>query len=459
MKKIISTNPANNYSIVGEVTVSTQNEIFDKVKKAQNSKVIWKEIGLKKRQEILLSICIEFEQRQEELAQIIMLETGKPIQQTRREAIWYTEGFHWFIDHSTDALKDEISFENNTSQHRIIYEPTGVAAVITPWNFPYGMAIWGIIPNLIAGNPVVFKISEECPLTGKLIEEVFNNHNLPEGVFSEVYGAGDIGKQLTNNDINLIWFTGSTLVGKSLYKTAAEKFIKVVLEMGGSNPCIVFEDAEIKKSAEIIYGGRFQNCGQVCNAIKRLIVHESISEKMIKELIDVVKKKNFGDPSNENTDLGTLVAKRQVELLQAQVDDAVKKGATIVYQKTQEKKLKGAYYPPTIITNITRDMRLWKEEVFGPVLPVITFENEDQAIILANDTPYGLGSRVISKNMDRAERVAKKIDAGTVEINSGDRWLMCNPFGGYKNSGMGREHGKIGFHELCQIKVISSSKN
>jgi succinate-semialdehyde dehydrogenase / glutarate-semialdehyde dehydrogenase len=458
MTQLISTNPSKNYSIVGEIQVSSQAEISKKIQKAQKVKSAWKELGVQKRIALLHPICDEFEKRQEEMAQLIMQETGKPILQSRNEAKGYVTDFRWFLDNVASALQDEITHEDKNSVHTIIYEPKGVSAVITPWNFPFGMAIWGIVPNLLVGNPVVFKISEECPLVGKLIEEVFLNHHLPEGVFAEVYGAGDVGKKLSENDINFIWFTGSTKVGKSLYKTAAEKFITVLLEMGGSNPCVVFEDVAIARSAEIIYWGRFQHCGQVCGSTKRLIVHELIVEKVIDALKKVLNEKHIGNPADETTEIASLVAKRQLILLQEQVADALDKGAKILYQAKLPDTLQGAFYPPTLLGNITKDMRVWKEEVFGPVLPIVTFKTEDEAIALANDTVYGLGSKVLSKDAERAQRVATKMEAGTVEINDGDRWLSCNPFGGYKNSGMGREHGVLGFRELCQVKVISSSK-
>jgi len=458
MSKLISTNPANNYSIVGEVTISGKAEITQKVQKAQAAKKAWKELGVQKRIALLEPICEEFVKHQEELAKLITRETGKPIQQSKDEAIGYVEDFKWFMEHAPFAIKDEITHEDKNSIHKIVYEPFGVAAVITPWNFPFGMAIWGILPNLLVGNTVVFKISEECPLVGKFIEEVFLDHNLPEGVFAQVYGAGEVGRQLSESEINFIWFTGSTNAGKSLYKTAADKFIKVLLEMGGSNPCVVFEDVDIDKTAEIIYKSRFQNCGQACNAVKRLIVYESIAEKLAAKLKKILKSKRIGNPEDQETDIGSLVAKRQLNLLKEQVDDSFAKGAKIIAQLKLPNNLHGAFYPPTILGNITKDMRVWKEEVFGPVLPMVTFATEDEAIDLANDTPYGLGSKVMSKNNERAERVASKIEAGTVEINEASRWLSCNPFGGYKNSGIGREHGELGFRELCQVKVISKSR-
>jgi succinate-semialdehyde dehydrogenase / glutarate-semialdehyde dehydrogenase len=458
MSKLTSTNPSDNYTPVGDVEISTPEEITEKITAANKAKTVWKELGVAKRIELLRPIQAEFNERREEIAQLLTKEIGKPISQTRGEAEGYTEEFTWFMDHAEEALKDEVTYEDEKSRHRIVYEPFGTAAVITPWNFPYGMAIWGIVPNLLAGNTVVFKISEECPLIGKLMADVFANHNLPEGVFSEVYGSAEVGEALSKGDINLIWFTGSTRTGKSLYKTASDKFIKAVLEMGGSNPGIVFEDVDIPKAAELIYDGRFYNCGQVCDAIKRLIIHESIKDEFITELAKVLQSKKIGDPTSEDTDIGSLVAKRQIELLEEQVQDALDKGARVVAKLDVPERSQGAYYPPTILDNITKDMRVWKEEVFGPVLPVVAFKDEAQAIRMANDTPYGLGSRVISADKERAERVASKLQAGTVEVNEGDRWLTCNPFGGYKNSGMGREHGTLGMRELSQVKVISSSK-
>ena len=456
MTKLISTNPAKGYEIVGEVEVSSDDEIMKKVGLANKSKTSWKELGINKRIELMRPICEEFEKRKDELSKLVTLEMGKPTSQVNIGS--FIGEFRWFLDNSEKALADEITHEDENSIHTIVYEPWGLTAVITPWNFPFGMAIWGIVPNLIAGNTVIFKISEECPLMGKLIEEVMNSGNLPEGVFSVLHGGGDVGKKLAESDVNLIWFTGSTKVGKLLYKIASEKFIKAVLEMGGSSPAVLFEDIDIPKAVSHVYAERFGNCGQVCDSVKRLIVHESIFDEVVEKLKEEVEKKIIGDPADKSTDIGPLVAKRQLVLLQEQVGDAVEKGAKIITGGDVPENSDGAFYKPTILTNITKDMRVWKEEVFGPVLPVVKFKTEEEAVMLANDTVYGLGSRVYSKDVERGKRVASRIQAGTVEINNSSRWLSCNPFGGYKLSGMGREHGTVGLRELCQIKLISLEK-
>ncbi len=458
MAKLVSTNPAKDYDVIGEVDISTDAEIEEKVRLANKAKPLWKELGVKKRIELIKPICEEFRRRKKEFAPLITNEIGKPILQSRGEVDSSLMDFEWFLGNGEKNLEDEITHEDKASLHRIVYEPYGTAAVITPWNFPLAMFVWGAIPNLIAGNVVVFKISEECPLTGKLIDEVMNSKNLPEGVFSEVYGTGDVGQKLAESDVSLIWFTGSTRVGKLLYKIAAEKFIKAILEMGGSSPAIMFEDADVSGVVPELYNERFSNCGQVCDSVKRLIVHESLFDDVVEKLKAEVAKKVIGDPFEEKTQIGSLVAKRQLMLLQSQVKDAVEKGAKVIIGGEVPANLSGAYYKPTILTNIKTNMRVWTEEVFGPVLPIVKFRTEEEAVKLANDTCYGLGSRVYSKDAERAERVASRIQAGTVEINHATRWLPCNPFGGYKQSGMGREHGTAGFRELCQIKLISKQK-
>lgn len=458
MPKLISTNPAQNYQTVGEVEISTDEEIKTRISQANAAKLAWKELGLQKRIEILRPLFDKFAAKKEEFARLITEEMGKPISQSHDEVEDTLQTINWFLKETPRALQNEITHEDEKSIHQIVYEPYGTAAVISPWNFPLSVAIWGILPNLIVGNTVVFKISEECPLVGKLIEEVMAGADLPEGVFSEIYGAGDIGHKLATGDVDLLWFTGSTKVGKEIYKIAAEKFIKAVLEMGGSSPAIIFPDADIDTAAAQLYGERFGNCGQVCDAIKRLIVHESIFAEVTKKLIKELEIKKIGDPSDKDTDIGPLVAKRQQGLLAAQVSDALEKGAKIAFIKEIPENLQGAYYPPTILTDIKPEMRVWHEEVFGPVLPIVTFKTDEEAVRLANDTCYGLGSRVYTGDLSNAQQIASKIQAGTVEINNVNRWLNCNPFGGYKNSGMGRELGTVGFRELCQIKVVCVGK-
>ncbi len=458
MKKLVSTNPAKGYEKLDEVDISSDADIKEKVSLANEVKLNWKEIGVKKRVEFLKPIYEEFKSRESEIVLLSVKETGRALQESELVVRGHLEKIKWFLDNAESALSDEITYEDEESAHKIVYEPIGVAVVIMSWNHPFGMFVWGVFPNLFAGNTVVFKISEECPLMGKLIEEVMLSHQLPRGVFSEVYGAGDVGWKLANDNINLIWFTGSTKVGQELYKLAGEKFIKAILELGGSNPGIVFEDVNIQEIVSKIYAKRFKTCGQTCDALKRLIIHHSIFDEVVEKLKKEIESKKVGDPEDPAIDIGSLVAKRQLVLLENQVKDATDKGAKVIVGGHSPQNVSGAYYLPTLLTNVNRDMRVWNEEVFGPVLSIVSFETEEEAVNLANDTIYGLGSIVFTKDIERAKKVASRIEAGTVEINNATHWLPCNPFGGYKKSGMGREHGKHGFRELCQIKVISMEK-
>lgn len=456
MIQLISTNPAKNYEVLGSVSVTPLKEIKARVANARAATAGWKALGVKKRIELLRPLYQQFLKRKNEIALLVTREIGKPITEAKSDLDWDGGYFQNFLDHGAMYLQDEIPYQKNGKSHRVIYEPLGVASVIVPWNYPFGNALWGIVPNLIAGNVVVFKHSEECPLMGKLIDEMIGSLNLSEGVFSQVYGDGKVGELLANSDIDLIWFTGSTAVGKKLYETVGKKFIKGVMELGGSNPAVVFDDVDVDALIGTLYTGRFMNCGQVCDATKRLIVHKSICGGLVKKLEERLSNVKIGDPEDEVTQLGSLVSKRQLELLEAQVAEAVTRGAKVVTGGRRPAGLRGAYYMPTVLTNVKQEMRVWKEEVFGPVLPVVMFQTEEEAVILANDTPYGLGAQVFSKDVDRAIRVANNINAGSVDINGGNHWQPCTPFGGYKGSGKGREHGKHGFQELCQIKVIAT---
>lgn len=458
MTKFTSTNPGKNYEVLGEVEFSTEEEIKGKVQNAQKAKKQWKELGLDGRIKYLRTLVDHFTRRQEELAQLATKEMGMPITQSKADVADAIRFFTWYLDHAHECISPEVIYEDDKVTHTVFYEPLGVAAVITPWNFPLSNFVWGAGQNLIVGNTVVFKHSEECPLFEKLLEEIIVSSGLPEGVFSEVYGDGTVGDLLVHQDVNLISFTGSTKVGKHLYRVAAEKFIKAVMELGGSAPGIIFADANLDDIIETIYFNKFTNCGQMCDALKRLIIHESIFDEVVNRLIQQVQSVTVGDPADEKTEVGPLVAKRQLELLEDQVKDALNKGAKIVTGGKQPVNLQGAYYEPTILIHVKPNMRVWQEEVFGPVLPVVSFKTEEEAIKLANDTKYGLGSYIYTKDKNKALQIASQIDAGMVSINNASYIQPCSPFGGYKDSGMGREHGKFGFAELTQLKVVAVEK-
>lgn len=451
---LVSTNPSRNYEILGEVAVSTPAEVTAAVANARAAQPGWQALGVQGRAAILEKLVQVFKSKKDAFSLMTCREMGRPIagaEATMESGLNYWD---WYLAHAEECLKPCQTYRDDREIAEVFYEPTGVAAVIVPWNFPFTNFTWGVGQNLIAGNTVILKMSEEVPLFGKLLDAAFREAGVPEGVFHQLYGAGEVGAFLLQQDVDLVCFTGSTATGRRVYEAATVKMIPALLEMGGSDPGIVFADADVPRIIDKIYEARFRNSGQICNALKRLIVHESRAEEVIGALAEVLNRKRLGDPEDRTTDIGPLCAKRQLELLQSQVDDARSKGAMIVAGARKPDGLKGAYYEPTIMTGVTQDMRAWREEVFGPVLPVVTFRTTDEAISLAKDTPYGLGGYVFTEDKEFAVKVARDLNVGMVQINKSTATRACNPFGGRGMSGLGMENGVFGFHDVCRRKLI-----
>lgn len=459
-QKIISLNPSKNYELIGEINASTYHEVDAKIINARKAQPAWSRLTIAERITFLEKLSQAFIARKNDIRSIMAQEMGMPISVCDQididPGLRYMRGY---LDFAEQWLAPEITYETEEEVHTLFFEPKGVAGISVPWNYPFSIFIWGVMQNLIVGNTVVFKHSEECPLTGKLLEEIIQSVNLPDGVFNAVYGNGsEIGDYLMRSSIDLIWFTGSTGVGKHLNQIAAKKLIPAILELGGSAAGIVFEDADIKMTIESIYFNRFINSGQTCDGLKRLMVHRTIFDVIVCGLKDLVAMKKIGPAEDASTDIGPLVAERQVESLEKQVADALQKGAQIIIGGKRPAHVKGAYYEPTILTHITFDMIVWKEEVFGPVLPIIPFDSDDEAIALANDSQYGLSGYIYTQNKERALKVGRQLQTGNISINAANYVIPQDPFGGYKNSGLGREHGKQGLRELCSLKLIALKK-
>lgn len=459
MAKLQSVNPSN-YQVLGEVEVSSDSEVKEKVRLARRAQGEWANLDLADRVEILRKVVAEFENRKSEMALLESREMGMPINEARPDIDGTILFANWYLDNAEKILSPETTFENDKEIHQVYHEPLGVMAAILPWNYPFLLFVWDTFPGLIAGNTVVMKHSEETPLCGKLIEEVMVKH-LPEYVFSEIYGKGGEGLALVNMDIDILAFTGSTKTGNVIYKELAkkDKSVKLLMELGGSAPGIVFEDADLDLVTRSVCEFRLSNCGQYCDGLKRLIVHVDVFNEVVERLQSAFSERKVGPAEDENTQLGPLAAKRQLDFLERQVEDAISKGARAVTGGySLEERLGGAFYSPTLLTNVTDSMRVWNEEVFGPVLPVVAFRMEHQAVRLANWTQYGLGSYVYTKDKERAARIRRALHTGMVSINGTNYTMPWNPFGGWKNSGVGREHGKWGFYEVTQPKTEARNK-
>lgn len=455
---IISTNPAKNYEVIDSVESSTKEQVNQAVASARKAQNAWRELGLVGRTAVLKKVKEVFQAHEAEIAKLITEEIGMAYAESLDEVSWDWGYWDWFINNAETILKPSVTLEDATSIHMQYYESLGVAAVITPWNLPFDMFVWGVIPNLLVGNTVVYKASEECALSGAFYEKIMKEAKLPEGVCNFIHGDSSQGAWLVNENIDLIWFTGSSEVGQILYKKAGEKFIKAVLEMGGSNPVVIFDDADVDKLINTIAFKRFSFCGQTCDAMKRLIVHESRYEEVVAKLSEKMKAIVVGDPSDLKTQMGSLASKQQKDILESQVQDALQQNAKVIARTTLNKSLSGAYYPPTILGNIKPEMRVWKEEVFGPVLPVVTFKTDAEALNLANNTKYGLSAQIYTKDTSRIQKMREGLVVGSVDINGASHFKPQNPFGGCKLSGIGREHGEEGLRELTKIKVVSQAK-
>lgn len=454
---IVSLNPSTK-AVLTTIPESTPAEIQAAVQAARLALPVWKQLGVAGRIKALRPVVNQLIARQTEFAELISQEMGMPISQSIHDVTGAADYFTWYLDNAEQHLAPEITYQDDTYIHEVHYEPTGVVAAITPWNYPASNVVWMVGQNLIVGNTVILKNSEEVPLCAKLIEEIFASAKLPIGVFTEVYGAGEVGDQLIHQDIDMICFTGSTATGKHLYQVAAERFLRVQLELGGSAAGVVCEDADLDAVLDIIYANRFDNCGQICDGLKRLIVHECKLDELLTKLTAKLESVKIGIATDEQTDIGPLVSQKQLTALEVQVADALAKGAKASYQKQLPVGLSGNFYPPTLLTNITPDMKVWREEVFGPVLPIVTFTTEEEAIQLANDTQYGLGGYIFTTNSQKYLRLASQLQTGMVQHNTASYVQPPTPFGGCKASGIGREHGKYGFHELATIKTISREK-
>lgn len=382
---------------------------------------------------------------------------GIPIAESLFDIDSGLEHIKWYMDNAQNIIGEKITYEDEVEIDKVIFEPKCVVAVIIAWNFPFSSFVWQAIPNLIVGNTVILKHSEYVPLCSKYIFDLVSSI-LPNNVYSVVYGDGKVGRELVNQSIDMICFTGSTKTGQELYKVAGEKFIPVVLECGGSAPGIIFEDADIDDVIESLFINKFANTGQICDGQKRLLVHESKFDEVCEKLKKYIESKRIGNPLEEDVEVGPLVSISQLEKLENQVEDAISKGAKIICGGARLDLGNGNYYLPTILTNITKDMKIYKEEVFGPVIPIIPFQTVEEAITIANDTEYGLGGYVYTKDKVKFNQVVRKLKTGMIALNNLYYLRPCNPFGGYKKSGMGKNNSEFGLRGLCNIKVVTYEK-
>lgn len=455
LKYISDINPATG-KVFAKIKCSTPKEIDRAVKKAREAQKNWGALSLAQRSRLLEACAKDFVREKENIGRLITNEMGKLYKNAVGETHAVAYGIRETIQQAKTALKTEILHEENlvTELHRT---PIGVCAVITPWNFPVSMPESLLSPALIAGNTVVFKPSEMVPLTGKAIYDIFNKH-LPLGVINLVQGADEVGSYLINSNIDMIAFVGSQAVGKIIMKAAGDKLKRLVLELGGKDPMIVLNDADINKAASFAVNASLRNSGQVCVSVERIYVQDRIADKFTKLVAEGVKNYRYGDGYDESAQMGPLVSERQRKNVIEQVKDAVKNGAKLVTGGGIPKNKKGYFMEPTLVTNLNHKHKIMREETFGPVVAVQKVKTEDEAVKLANDSPFGLGATIWTKNKKKGVELARKIESGMIGVNQGIGSVSGTPWVGIKQSGFGFIGSVEGIRQFTVPRKISYRK-
>ncbi|MGA9841643.1 MAG: NAD-dependent succinate-semialdehyde dehydrogenase, partial [Nitrososphaeraceae archaeon] len=444
-------NPATE-EVIDTYEIMTKEQIYEKTKKAQQAFTEWK-TDIQKRSDHIHDFAQEFRKNKEELARMMTKEMGKAIKEARAEV----EKCAWVMDYYADNgkifLNDEV-INSDARKSVVTFEPLGVIGSIMPWNFPYWQALRFAAPSLMAGNTIVLKPASATMGCGIEIEKAFSRSGVPEGVFQTLVADSSMADVIIDSeDVNAVTFTGSVSAGSKVAQRATSQIKKCVLELGGSDPFIVCEDADIEKASSGAVKGRFVNNGQSCIASKRFIVVKNIADEFTEKFVQKTEKLKVGDPLSEDTDLGPIVNAAGLKTIDSQVKDSVKAGAEILTGGEQIGS-KGYFYKPTILKNVSQNMRVAQEEVFGPAAPIIIADDGIEAVKLANNSQYGLGASIWTQDLDKAEKLSRMVKSGIVTVNNMVVSDPRVPFGGVKKSGFGRELSRFGMLEFVNIKSV-----
>jgi len=441
--------------VIAHISLGSANDINRAVEAARGAFETFSETSVKDRIDLLQQVLTIYKRRYDEMAEVISLELGAPISMSKNSqaavGVGHMEGF-------LEALENYETRQELPNGDTLLREPVGVCGLITPWNWPVNQVALKVLPALAVGCTMVLKPSELTPLSAMLYADILHEAGVPKGVFNLVNGDGPVtGATLSRHpDVDMMSFTGSTRAGIAVTKDSADTVKKVTLELGGKSPNILFADVDLEKVVKRGVFGCFYNSGQSCNAPTRMLVERPIYEKVLEIAKAAGEVQQPGDPAEAGRHIGPVVSALQFDRIQTLINAGVEEGARLLVggPGKPEGFETGYYVKPTIFCDVNNDMRIAREEVFGPVLTIIPFEDEDEAIQIANDTPYGLAAYLETEDSERAERVVKKLRAGQVHVNGSD----CNygsPFGGYKMSGLGREGGLYGLEDFTELKAVS----
>lgn len=450
-------NPATG-KVIAKVADGSEKDAQDAIEAAGRAQKSWAATPPRERGEILRRAFELLMEKQDEIGAVMTAEMGKSLTEAKGEVAYGAEFFRWFSEEAVRIGGDYMKSTDGKNRLMISKEPVGPCILVTPWNFPLAMGTRKIGPALAAGCTVVLKPAQLTPLTSFMLMEVLVEAGVPAGVVNVVTSSSArrvVTPWMESGIARKISFTGSTDVGKNLLKQAADNVLKTSMELGGNAPFIVCEDADLDKAVEGAMQAKMRNIGEACTAANRLIVHSSVADEFAKRMAERMEALKVGNGLEDGVDIGPLVEEKALDKVAELVDEAVSAGAHVV---TGGKRVEGDgfFYEPTVLTNIPADVAINREEIFGPVAPIYTFDTEDEAIEMANATEFGLSSYLYTENLEKALRLSEQIEAGMVGLNTGLVSNPAAPFGGVKESGLGREGSQFGIDEYLEIKYVAT---
>jgi acyl-CoA reductase-like NAD-dependent aldehyde dehydrogenase len=463
-RQVVSVNPSTGKAL-REFDCASEVEIQAAVGRARSAQSAWNDLGVRKRIAILRKFQQLLYEQKSEIADLITSEAGKPsVEALLTEVLVVLDAARFCIENAYNFLRDQPVPHGNlamkTKTGRILREPHGVIGIISPWNYPFSIPATESLAALVTGNAVVLKPSEFTSLCALKLESLFHEAGIPKDDFQVIVGDGATGMALVNAEIDKLIFTGSVSTGKRIAQVAVARLLPVVLELGGKDPMIVLDDADIDVASSGAVWGAFVNAGQACLSVERCYVHRSVYGAFLEGCVAKTKRLRVTHGDDREVDLGPLIHERQLLHVEAQVEEARGQGARVLVGGKRFPEVGPNFYLPTVLADVTQQMRIMREETFGPVLPVMSFDNDDEAIHLANDSEYGLAASVWTKNRARGEAIARRINAGTVMVNDAVACFGISeaPHGGVKASGIGRTHGKFGLEEMVRTKYLDSER-
>jgi succinate-semialdehyde dehydrogenase/glutarate-semialdehyde dehydrogenase len=462
VRKISSVNPATG-EVLRELECAGEIDVLAAVSRARAAQSAWNDLGVRKRIAVLRDFQHRLHERKSDIAKAITREAGKPVAEAfTTEVLVVLDAARFLIDNAFRLLCDEPLPHGNVAaklkRGRLVREPYGVVGIISPWNYPFSIPATESLSALVAGNAVVLKPSEFSSLVALELHSLLHQAGVPSEIFQVLVGDGATGQALIHSSIDKLVFTGSVATGKRIAAAAAEKLLPVVLELGGKDPMLVQDDADVDVASSAAVWGAFVNAGQTCLSVERCYVHRSLYESFVAACLQKTKRLRVANGMNPETDVGPMIHQRQLQVVESHVADAIACGARVLAGGSRLPELGTNFYKPTVIADVTHEMRIMREETFGPVLPIAAFDTEDEAVRLANDSEFGLAASIWTRNSERGERLARRIHAGTVMVNDVVSCFGISeaPHGGVKSSGIGRAHGRFGLEEMVRLKYVDS---